>query len=63
MITGIEITRRAPFVGGATFGASGTYERVEGIASGALDPAHPANQGIALLAQAPRNVEIGRAHV
>ena len=39
-----------------SFGAFGdTYERIEGVASGALDPAHPANRGIALLNQAPRN--------
>lgn len=55
MITGIEIKTRAPLVGGAPFGASGAYERIEGTASGTLDPAHPGNHGIALLAQAPRN--------
>jgi Alpha/beta hydrolase domain len=46
---------REPFVGGATFAASGAYERIEGVASGALDPEHPANRGIALLDRAPRN--------
>src|SRR5580692_5481240 len=49
--------RRDPFVGGAEFGASGAYERIEGVASGALDPSHPANRGIALLDQAPRNAD------
>jgi hypothetical protein len=49
--------RREPFVDGATFGASGAYERIEGVASGALDPAHPANRDIALLSQAPRNAD------
>jgi hypothetical protein len=49
--------RREPFAGGAEFGASGAYERIEGVASGALDPAHPANRGIALLNQAPRNTD------
>ncbi|MFL5279963.1 MAG: alpha/beta hydrolase domain-containing protein [Rhodopila sp.] len=62
MITGIEIRSRAPFVGGASFapvGAApvGAYERIDGVASGALDPAHPRNRGIALLDQAPRNAE------
>jgi hypothetical protein len=47
--------RREPFAGGAVFGASGAYERIEGAAAGALDPAHPANAGIALLSDAPRN--------
>ena len=55
MITGIEIKNRTPLVGGALFGASGAYERIEGVASGTLDPTHPGNRGIALLAQAPRN--------
>ncbi|HXT79851.1 MAG TPA: alpha/beta hydrolase domain-containing protein [Acetobacteraceae bacterium] len=57
MITGLEITKRESLVGGATFGAAGAYERIEGIASGSLDPAHPANRGIALLDRAPRNAE------
>ena len=52
MIANIEITKREPLAAGAVFGASGTYERIDGIASGTLDPAHPANQGIALLDQA-----------
>ena len=57
MITGIDITRRETLAEGALFGASGAYERVEGVASGTLDPAHPANRGIALLDQAPRNAQ------
>jgi hypothetical protein len=54
MITGIEIRNRTPFVEGASFGASGAYERVDGSVSGALDPAHKGNCGIALLDRAPR---------
>jgi hypothetical protein len=57
MITRLEVTRRAPFVGGAVFGAAGAYERIEGMAHGRLDPAHPANRGIALLDKAPRDAE------
>jgi hypothetical protein len=57
LITFAPPHRREPFVGGAVFGASGAYERVEGVASGALDPAHPANRDIALLNQAPRNTD------
>ena len=45
--------RRELFAGGEAFGASGAYERIEGVATGLLDPAHPANRGIALLDQAP----------
>jgi hypothetical protein len=49
--------RRESFAGGALFGASGAYERIEGVASGALDPDHPANRAIALLNQAPRDAD------
>ena len=55
MITAIEITARAQFVGGAEFGATGAYERLDGVAIGELDPAHPANRGIANIDKAPRN--------
>ncbi|MEA2792592.1 MAG: hypothetical protein QOG73_4998 [Acetobacteraceae bacterium] len=55
MITGIEIKRRTPFTGGAAFGSVGAYERIDGVAAGALDPEHPRNRGIALLDQAKRN--------
>jgi len=55
MITHLEITSRSAFVGGASFGDVGPYERIEGIAHGTLDPAHPGNRGIALIDQAPRD--------
>jgi hypothetical protein len=55
MITAIDITSRAPFVGGASFGDAGTYERLDGVAIGELDPAHPANRGIVNIDKAPRN--------
>jgi hypothetical protein len=55
MITGIEIQNRSPFVGGAAFGDAGAYERIDAVATGALDPAHPRNRGIALLDRAPRS--------
>ncbi len=57
MITSLDITSRTPFVGGAGFGQTGAYERVDGTAHGALDPAHPRNRGIAMLDQAPRNAD------
>ena len=57
MITGIEIKSRSPLVGGAAFGDTGAYERIDGVAIGVLDPAHPRNRGIALLEQAPRNTD------
>ena len=55
MIIAIEISRSEPFVGAAAFGDTGAYTRIDGIASGTLDPAHPGNRGIALLDKAPRN--------
>jgi len=55
MISAIEITSHAPFVGGASFGAAGCYERLDGVAIGELDPALPANRGIVNLDKAPRN--------
>jgi hypothetical protein len=55
MITGIEIKSRSSFVGGAAFGTAGAYQRIDGVAIGALDPAHPRNRGIALLDKAKRN--------
>ena len=55
MITNIEIRSRAPLADGAEFGASGAYERIDGTASGTLDPSHPGNRGIALLDKAPRD--------
>src|SRR6185437_10403677 len=60
MIVGIEIKTRSPFAGGASFGDTGAYERIEGTATGALDPAHAGNRGIALLDKAPRDAA-GRA--
>jgi hypothetical protein len=55
MITSFEIKSREDFVGGAEFGATGAYVRIDGTASGEIDPAHPGNVGIALLDKAPRN--------
>jgi hypothetical protein len=55
MITAIEITSRAPFVGGATFGTTGAYERLDGVAIGEIDPTHPGNAGIVNIDKAPRN--------
>jgi hypothetical protein len=53
MITGVEIRSSAPLVGGAGFGDVGAYERIDGVASGVLDPAHPRNRGISLLDRVP----------
>jgi hypothetical protein len=57
MIATIEIQKTEPFVGGAEFGAVGAYIRIDGVATGTLDPSHPGNRGIALLERAPRNAD------
>jgi hypothetical protein len=54
MIIDVTVRNRTPLVGGTGFGDAGAYERIDGVASGVLDPAHPRNRGIALLDQAPR---------
>ncbi len=54
-VTRIEILRRRPFAGGVPFGSAGPYERLEGILHFAVDPAHPANEGIVDLDLAPRD--------
>jgi Alpha/beta hydrolase domain len=55
MITGVDVRARRPFLDGAAFGDVGAYEWVEGVATGAVDPAHPANAVIEGIALAPRN--------
>ena len=54
-VTSMRIDTIEPFAGGHSFGASGAYERVIGVAKGELDPADARNAGIVGLAQAPRN--------
>jgi hypothetical protein len=54
-IVDLEITAVEPFADGAPFGQAGAYERVIGYARGEVDPADPANTGIADIALAPRN--------
>ncbi len=57
MITALEITSRAPFVGGASFGNVGAYERLDGVAIGETDPTHLGNAGIVNIDKAPRNAK------
>lgn len=54
-VTSVRIDAVEPFAGGQSFGTTGAYERVIGVAKGELDPADPRNAGIAGLAQANRN--------
>ena len=50
-----RVLAEEPFAGGAAFGDAGPYVRIRATAMGELDPVAPANAGIALLDQAPRN--------
>ena len=51
----LRITSRTPFAEGRAFGDVGPYERLDGTLELAVDPAHPANAGIADLDLAPRD--------
>jgi hypothetical protein len=53
-LVNFEISRREPYLDGRTFGDAGAYERIDGIAHYAVDPAHPANAGIVDLDLAER---------
>jgi hypothetical protein len=50
-----EINKRQPLAEGRSFGATGAYEQIDGIAHFGIDPAHPDNRGIADIALAPRD--------
>ena len=54
-LTKLEIRTRKPFAGGESFGDVGRYERIDGVAHFAVDPAHPDNAVIADIGLAPRN--------
>ncbi|MEZ5406941.1 MAG: alpha/beta hydrolase domain-containing protein [Acidimicrobiales bacterium] len=56
-VTGIEIVSVTAYEGGEAFGATGPYERLDGVARYAVDPDHPANGGIVDLARAPRGAD------
>ena len=42
-----KINKRQPLAEGRSFGATGAYEQIDGIAHFGIDPAHPDNRGIA----------------
>lgn len=53
----VEITERAPFAAGRSFGEVGAYERIKGRMYLETDPAHEANTRISDLQRAPRNAK------
>ena len=56
-VVSLEIIHRQPFAGGQSFGDTGAYEKITGIARFAIDPDHPRNKPIVDLARAPRNAD------
>lgn len=50
----LEITSRADAYNGQSFGETGIYEKIDGVAHMRIDPKDPANRGIVDLALAPR---------
>jgi hypothetical protein len=56
-LTALEIHTREDFAGGKEFGATGSYEKLAGVARFAVDPAHVRNSAIVDLALAPRNAQ------
>ena len=54
-IVAVRVDRTEPFADGASFGATGAYQLIVGVARGEVDPRDPANAGIVNLARAPRN--------
>jgi hypothetical protein len=53
----LDIHRREPFAGGMTFGDTGPYEVLIGVARYAIDPAHARNRAIVDLSLALRNAD------
>ena len=49
----LVVTRRRPYESGRAFGPAGAYERLDGVARFAVDPAAPANAAITDLRLAP----------
>ena len=56
-VTKMEIKSRIPFADGRVFKGAGAYEQLDGVAHFAVDPNHSANETIADLGLAPRNVD------
>jgi hypothetical protein len=55
-VTRVDIIEHVPFAGGASFGETGPYEKIRGVAHFALDPNAARNAAIVDLKHAPRDV-------
>ncbi len=56
-LVSLDIRERRPFANGISFGKSGPYEKIKGVARFAIDPKHPCNKAIIDLSLAPRNAQ------
>src|SRR5436305_359030 len=56
-VVALDIYRREPFAGGASFGDTGPYEKLFGVARFAVDPRRVRNRAIVDLERAPSNGE------
>jgi hypothetical protein len=56
-VTDIVVTAREPWSGGKEFGAAGSYQRIQGHITFAVDPRLAANRPIADLQLAPRDLD------
>ncbi len=54
-VTQLEIRARTPYEGGAAFGETGAYERIDGVLHFAAPPDHAANRAIVDVDKAPRD--------
>ena len=54
-VSRITVQSRQDVLGGRSFGAVGSYEKLTGVVEFALDPDHPANAAIVDLRRAPRD--------
>ncbi len=52
-VTAVNIKQRQPYAGDQPFGTAGSYERIDGVLTYAVDPHNPANQTITDLQYAP----------
>ena len=54
-VSSLEIRNRESYAGGKNFGETGAYEKIDGLATFAVDPANAANKLIVDLGLAPRD--------
>lgn len=52
-VVAVDIKSRKPYADGAAFGATGDYERIDGVLGFAVEPGNPANSAIVDLEYAP----------